>query len=155
MVELCDSTPKDDRVKIVMVGTGYVGLVTGTCLADSGNDVTCVDINERKIEGLRQGVMPIYEPGLQELVLRNAKAQRLHFSTDLAAAVASAQLVFIAVGTPQGDDGAADLSALWKVCDAVAVALPSSAIVVVKSTVPVGTNRQVYERMKSGLNSFD
>ncbi|MDX1968092.1 MAG: UDP-glucose/GDP-mannose dehydrogenase family protein [Planctomycetaceae bacterium] len=136
-------------MKIVMVGTGYVGLVTGTCLADSGNDVTCVDINERKIEGLRQGVMPIYEPGLQELVLRNAKAQRLHFSTDLAAAVASAQLVFIAVGTPQGDDGAADLSALWKVCDAVAVALPSSAIVVVKSTVPVGTNRQVYERMKS------
>jgi len=132
-----------------MVGTGYVGLVTGTCLADSGNDVTCIDVNERKIEGLRRGVMPIYEPGLQELVLRNAKAGRLRFSTDLPTAVASAQLVFIAVGTPQGDDGAADLSALWAVCDAVAASLPTLAIVVVKSTVPVGTNRKLYERLKS------
>ncbi|OYW24617.1 MAG: UDP-glucose 6-dehydrogenase [Planctomycetales bacterium 12-60-4] len=136
-------------MKIVMVGTGYVGLVTGTCLADSGNDVTCVDVNERKIEGLRRGVMPIYEPGLQELVLRNTKAGRLQFSTDLAKVVASAQLVFIAVGTPQGDDGAADLSALWAVCDAISGPLPSAAIVVVKSTVPVGTNRQVYERLKA------
>jgi UDPglucose 6-dehydrogenase len=136
-------------VKIVMVGTGYVGLVTGTCLADSGNDVTCIDVNQQKIEGLKQGVMPIYEPGLQELVLRNAKVGRLKFSTDLGAAVKTAELVFLAVGTPQGDDGAADLSAIWAVCDALAPHLPETTIVVTKSTVPVGTNRKVFERLKA------
>mgnify|MGYP000163562706 CR=1 FL=1 len=92
-------------MRIVIVGTGYVGLVTGTCLADSGNDVTCVDINDAKIAGLKRGELPIYEPGLQELVLRNSKAGRLQFSTNLADAAAKAQLVFIAVGTPQADDG--------------------------------------------------
>lgn len=135
------------RVKIVMVGTGYVGLVTGTCLADSGNDVICVDINQEKIEGLRRGVMPIYEPGLQELILRNAKAQRLKFSADLAASLPGCDLVFIAVGTPQQEDGAADLQALWNVCDALAPHLPAETMVVVKSTVPVGTNRQVHLRL--------
>jgi UDPglucose 6-dehydrogenase len=135
-------------MRIVMVGTGYVGLVTGTCLADSGNDVVCIDINQAKIDGLNRGEIPIYEPGLQELVLRNHRAGRLKFSTDLAAQTKSAQLVFIAVGTPQGDDGHADLSALWAVVDALAPHLPANVIVVTKSTVPVGTNRQVYERLK-------
>uniref|UniRef100_A0A7C4LLS4 UDP-glucose 6-dehydrogenase n=1 Tax=Schlesneria paludicola TaxID=360056 RepID=A0A7C4LLS4_9PLAN len=136
-------------MRIVMVGTGYVGLVTGTCLADSGNEVTCVDIDAAKIAGLNRGELPIYEPGLQELVQRNAKAGRLKFTTDLAQAVTRAQLVFLAVGTPQADDGRADLSALWSVIDALAEHLPPRAIVVIKSTVPVGTNRQVAERLKA------
>ncbi|HET6425106.1 MAG TPA: UDP-glucose/GDP-mannose dehydrogenase family protein [Planctomycetaceae bacterium] len=135
-------------MRIVMIGTGYVGLVTGTCLADSGNDVTCVDINQAKIDGLKRGVIPIYEPGLEELVKRNVHAKRLQFTTDLATAVKTTQLVFIAVGTPQGDDGHADLSALWAVVDTLAPHLPVAAIVVVKSTVPVGTNRMVYERLR-------
>lgn len=134
-------------MRIVMIGTGYVGLVTGTCLADSGNEVTCVDIQQTKIDGLKKGVIPIYEPGLEELVRRNYQAKRLYFTTDLAAAVETAQLVFIAVGTPQGDDGNADLSALWKVVDTLAPHLTPNAIVVTKSTVPVGTNRMVYERL--------
>lgn len=134
-------------MKIVMVGTGYVGLVTGTCLADSGNDVICIDVNEQKIAGLRRGELPIYEPGLQELVLRNSKAGRLQFSTDLGLAATTADLVFIAVGTPQSDDGAADLSAIWAVCDSLAPHITPQTIVVVKSTVPVGTNRKVFERL--------
>lgn len=136
-------------MRIVMIGTGYVGLVTGTCFADSGNDVTCVDINAAKIEMLNRGEVPIYEPGLSELVVRNAKAGRLHFTTDLAAAAQKAQLIFLAVGTPQGDDGAADLTAIWKVCETLAPNLPQGVVIVVKSTVPVGTNRQVSERLKS------
>jgi len=136
-------------MRIVMIGTGYVGLVTGTCFADSGNDVTCVDINAEKIERLKEGDIPIYEPGLSELVLRNAKAGRLKFTTDLVAAAKTAQLVFLAVGTPQGDDGAADLTAIWKVCEALAPHLPADVIIVVKSTVPVGTNRRVAEKLKS------
>lgn len=136
-------------MRVVMIGTGYVGLVTGTCLADSGNEVTCVDINEKKIAGLNRGEMPIYEPGLQELVVRNAKSGRLKFTTDLAGTVKSAHLVFIAVGTPQGDDGSANLSYLWSAVDAMAPHLSDSVIVVTKSTVPVGTNRQVYERLQA------
>ncbi len=136
-------------MRIVMIGTGYVGLVTGTCFADSGNDVTCVDINAEKIERLKEGDIPIYEPGLSELVLRNAKAGRLKFTTDLVIAAKTAQLVFLAVGTPQGDDGAADLTAIWKVCEALAPHLPADVIIVVKSTVPVGTNRRVAEKLKS------
>jgi len=136
-------------MRIVMVGTGYVGLVTGTCLADSGNEVTCVDINAAKIAGLQRGELPIYEPGLQELVLRNTKAGRLKFTTDLDKAVAKTQLVFIAVGTPQSHDGRADLTALWTVVDALVPHLPKNAIVVTKSTVPVGTNRQVWERLQA------
>lgn len=131
-------------MKIAMIGTGYVGLVTGTCFADSGNDVTCVDINEDKIAKLRRGVIPIYEPGLSELVIRNTDAGRLHFTTDLAAAVKSAKLVYLAVGTPQSDDGSADLSALRTVVKSIAPHLQEDAIVVTKSTVPVGTNAEIY-----------
>jgi UDPglucose 6-dehydrogenase len=135
-------------MKIAVVGTGYVGLVSGTCFADSGNHVTCVDINAAKIEQLRQGKIPIYEPGLSELVLRNAAGGRLQFTTDLAEAVKSAELVYLAVGTPQSDDGSADLSAMWAVVKALAPTLPPTAVVVIKSTVPVGTNESIYRRLK-------
>jgi len=135
-------------MKIAMVGTGYVGLVTGTCFSDSGNDVTCVDVDEAKIEQLNQGKVPIYEPGLAELVIRNAAAGRLHFTTDLAGATEDAQMVYLAVGTPQSEDGSADLTALRKVVDQVAPHLRQDAIVVIKSTVPVGTNARTTARLR-------
>src|SRR5262249_26908376 len=135
-------------MNLTMIGTGYVGLVTGTCLAESGNDVTCVDIDEAKIERLRRGEIPIYEPGLSELVLFNVKSGRLRFTTTASEAGPSAQCVFIAVGTPQNDDGSANLEGLWNVVDSLAPLLPANAILVIKSTVPVGTNRAVAERLK-------
>ncbi len=135
-------------MKITMIGTGYVGLVTGTCFAESGNEVTCLDINARKIEMLNRGEIPIYEPGLSELVQRNLKAKRLTFTTEFSEPITSAKCVFIAVGTPQGDDGSADLSALWGVVDSIAPKLGKDSIVVIKSTVPLGTNRGVFERLK-------
>ncbi|MBI2824173.1 MAG: UDP-glucose/GDP-mannose dehydrogenase family protein [Planctomycetia bacterium] len=135
-------------MKIAVIGTGYVGLVTGTCFADSGNDVTCVDIDQRKIDMLRKGQIPIYEPGLAELVERNAEDKRLRFTTDLAAAVRPARLVFLAVGTPPAADGSADLSSLWAVVDALAPHLNEQSIVVTKSTVPVGTNTGIFNRLR-------
>jgi UDPglucose 6-dehydrogenase len=135
-------------MKIAIIGTGYVGLVTGACFAETGNDVTCVDVDVDKIELLRAGQVPIYEPGLAELVAHNTEDGRLHFTTDLAAAVATAKLVFLAVGTPSADDGSADLSNLWKVVDGLAAHLPAAAIVVTKSTVPVGTNTAIYRRLR-------
>lgn len=135
-------------MKVVIIGTGYVGLVTGTCFAESGNDVTCLDIDEEKIETLRKGQVPIYEPGLAELVLRNSKSGRLNFSFDYAESVPQADCVFIAVGTPQNDDGTADLSAIWSVAESLAGHLSDDVIVVIKSTVPVGTNSKLAERLK-------
>ncbi|QDU99046.1 UDP-glucose dehydrogenase family protein [Lignipirellula cremea] len=135
-------------MKIAMVGAGYVGLVTGSCFADSGNEVWCVDIDQAKIEKLTRGEIPIFEPGLAEMVLRNVEMGRLHFTTDLAQAVGRAEIVYLAVGTPQANDGSADLSALWSVVAGLAEHLPSTAITVVKSTVPVGTNAKVYERLR-------
>jgi len=134
-------------VKITMVGTGYVGLVTGTCLAETGNDVTCVDCDRTKVDLLREGTIPIYEPGLAELVARSAAAGRLHFTSDLAVA-RGAKLVFLAVGTPPRDDGSVDLAALRSVVDEVSPHLERSAIVVLKSTVPVGTNAAVTARLR-------
>jgi len=134
-------------MRIAVIGAGYVGLVTGTCLAETGNDVTCVDSDRAKIDLLRRGEIPIYEPGLGELVQRNLAAGSLQFSTDLAAACAPAKLVFVAVGTPSADDGSVDLSALWSVVEGVAGHLAHDAIVVVKSTVPVGTNAEVAARL--------
>lgn len=134
---------------LVMIGTGYVGLVTGTCLADSGNDVACVDIDAAKIEKLRRGEIPIYEPGLTELVQHNTRAGRLTFTTNAANVVPEADCVFIAVGTPQSESGAADLTGLWKVVDSLAPLLSNRTIVVIKSTVPVGTNRAVAERLQT------
>jgi UDPglucose 6-dehydrogenase len=135
-------------MKITIVGTGYVGLVTGTCLAESGNEVTCVDIDSRKIENLNKGLIPIFEPGLTELVQRNANAERLKFTTDLASVTPGVDMIYLAVGTPSLEDGAADLTALWKVVDTLAPHLTPETIVVTKSTVPVGTNAGVFERLK-------
>ena len=136
-------------MKISVVGTGYVGLVSGTCFAEGGCDVICVDVDEQKIESLRRGEIPIYEPGLAELVSRNAKAGRLKFTSSLSDSVPGAHCVFIAVGTPQDDDGSADLCGLWAVVEALGPILDEGTIVVVKSTVPVGTNRQVAEKLKA------
>ncbi len=135
-------------MRIAIVGTGYVGLVTGTCFAETGNDVTCVDCDREKVARLRQGDVPIFEPGLSELIGRNAKEGRLRFTTDLAAAVRPAKLVFLAVGTPPADDGSVDLSALWSVVESMAPHLGRGAIVVLKSTVPVGTNAAVCARLE-------
>jgi UDPglucose 6-dehydrogenase len=132
-------------LKIAVIGTGYVGLVTSTCLAESGNEVVGIDKDASKIATLETGKLPIYEPGLLELVQRNRREQRLTFSTDLARGVGQAKLIFIAVGTPQSDSGAADLTNLWAVGDAMATSLAEDAIVVIKSTVPVGTNRALTE----------
>ena len=132
---------------IAMIGTGYVGLVSGTCFAESGNNVTCVDIDQRKIDRLNEGIIPIYEPGLTEMVQRNHKAGRLHFTTDLESAVTKAKVVYLAVGTPQGDDGSANLSALWSVVAGIAPFINTDTVVVTKSTVPVGTNKGIYGRL--------
>lgn len=134
-------------MEIAMIGTGYVGLVTGTCFAESGNQVTCVDIDSRKIENLNNGKIPIYEPGLAELVQRNVRAGRLFFTTDSVAAISQARVVYLAVGTPQGNDGSANLSALWNVVDGMAKHLRDDVIIVTKSTVPVGTNQGIYDRL--------
>ena len=134
-------------MNVAVVGTGYVGLVTSTCLAESGNQVVGIDKDAGKIATLDSGKLPIYEPGLLELVERNRREQRLRFTTDLAGAVKDAHLIFIAVGTPQSNTGAADLSALWAVGDQLVPHLKPDAVVVVKSTVPVGTNRKLMERM--------
>ncbi len=134
-------------MRIAVIGTGYVGLVSGTCFADSGNDVVCVDIDEEKVAALNSGEVPIYEPGLTELVRRNRRAGRLSFTTDLTTALRGTDIVFLAVGTPQGDDGSADLSALWSVVDAIAPNLEEQTVVVTKSTVPVGTNAKIFARL--------
>lgn len=139
---------------IAMIGTGYVGLVTGTCFAESGNHVTCVDIDQAKIDGLNQGEIPIYEPGLKEMVLRNHKAGRLTFTTEVEEAVRSAKVLYLAVGTPQGADGSANLSALWSVVDSVAPYITDEVVIVTKSTVPVGTNQGIYERLHRLNNKY-
>ncbi len=130
-------------MKIAVVGTGYVGLVVGACLAENGNDVTCVDKDEGKIAMLNGGKVPIYEPGLEEMVGRNHSNHRLMFSMDLPGAVGDAEVVFIAVGTPQGEDGAADLTHVLAVARDVGRALTKYTVVVDKSTVPVGTAQKV------------
>ncbi len=134
-----------------MIGTGYVGLVTGTCFAESGNDVICVDIDQAKIDGLRKGKLPIFEPGLKELVLRNIENGQLNFTTDIAEAVSVSRIIYLAVGTPPAADGSADLSALRQVVDTIAPHLTDDAIVVTKSTVPVGTNQWIFERLQQQL----
>ncbi|QEH31795.1 UDP-glucose 6-dehydrogenase [Aquisphaera giovannonii] len=135
-------------MKIAVIGTGYVGLVQGTCLAESGNDVVCIDKIAEKVEGLKRGKIPIYEPGLAELVHRNTRDGRLSFTTSLAEGIREAEIVFIAVGTPQGDHGGADLSGVWAVGTQVAEVLEEPKILVIKSTVPVGTNAELARRMK-------
>src|SRR5215475_1382667 len=131
-------------MRIAMIGTGYVGLVSGACFADFGHDVTCVDKDERKIAALHRGEIPIYEPGLDSLVETNVKAKRLSFTTDLSGPVAEADAVFIAVGTPsRRGDGHADLSYVHAAAAEIAVALNGFTVVITKSTVPVGTGDEV------------
>lgn len=134
-------------MRVAVIGSGYVGLVTGACLAESGNTVIAVDKDAHKIHLLESGQMPIYEPGLQELVLRNLEERRLSFTTDLHNAVTASELVFIAVGTPPGEDGSADLGNLWSVADSLAEAINEPKTVIIKSTVPVGTNRALGDRL--------
>ncbi len=132
-------------MNIAVVGTGYVGLVSGTCFAESGNEVICVDIDRERIEALQNGRVPIYEPGLEELVRRNLKERRLGFTTELEAAVGQSMVSFIAVGTPMSADGAADLTGVLAAATGVARAASGYHIIAIKSTVPVGTNDRVRE----------
>jgi UDPglucose 6-dehydrogenase len=130
-------------MKIAVVGTGYVGLVSGTCLAESGNHVTCIDIDTRKVEKMQSGIVPIYEPGLEILFERNTKQGRLHFTTDLAAGVRDAKIIFLALPTPPGADGSADLSYVLKVAEDLSGLITDYKVIVDKSTVPVGTAEKV------------
>jgi UDPglucose 6-dehydrogenase len=136
-------------MRVAVVGSGYVGLVTGACLADTGNDVVCVDINEAKVARLRQGEVPIYEPGLEAIVRRNLDEGRLGFTTDLGAALRGARICFIAVGTPPGDDGSADLRQVLGVADKIGRLMSGELVVVTKSTVPVGTAGKVREALQA------
>jgi len=138
-------------MKIAMIGTGYVGLVSGTCFAESGNDVICVDTNAKKIEDLKNGIIPIYEPGLEGLVKRNVEEERLTFTTSLEEAVAKCLLLFIAVGTPPGEDGSADLQHVIAVARGIGRCMTEYKIIVDKSTVPVGTGEKVKAVIKEEL----
>ena len=146
------------HMNICVVGTGYVGLVTGAVFADLGNDVVCVDANPEKIEKLHQGVMPIYEPGLEEMVARNVEDERLTFTTDLGMGVQDAEVVFIAVGTPPGPDGEPDLSQVTEVARGIARHLNRYKVIVNKSTVPIGTGdlvRRIVEENRPREVDFD
>src|SRR3954462_2929096 len=132
-------------MKIAVIGTGYVGLVAGACLAENGNDVVCVDKDSSKVRALQRGRIPIYEPGLEELVRRNRAEKRLTFTTDLPKGVRASQIVFIAVGTPTGEDGSADLRHVLEVARQIGKAMNGYKVVVDKSTVPVGTSEKVRE----------
>jgi UDPglucose 6-dehydrogenase len=136
-------------MKIAVIGTGYVGLVVGTCFAETGNRVICVDVDENKIRRLKNGEIPIYEPGLEELISRNVEEGRLRFSTEVAESVKDAKVCFIAVGTPPDEDGSADLRYVLAVARAIAENLNGYKVVVTKSTVPVGTNRKVRDAIRA------
>lgn len=139
-------------MKIAIVGTGYVGLVTGACFAETGIDVTCVDTNAAKIEGLRQGIMPIYEKGLEEMVLRNTKANRLHFTTSLEDCLNEMDIIFSAVGTPPDEDGSADLKYVLDVARTIGRNMNKYLLIVTKSTVPVGTSPKVKAVIREELD---
>ena len=138
-------------MNIAIVGTGYVGLVSGTCFAETGVNVTCIDVDEKKIERLKNGEIPIYEPGLEEMVMKNVKAGRLKFSTDLAAVVNDQDIVFSAVGTPPDEDGSADLKYVLQVARTIGQNINKYIVVVTKSTVPVGTARKVRDAISEEL----
>jgi UDPglucose 6-dehydrogenase len=142
-------------MKITVIGTGYVGLVTGACLSDVGIEVTCIDIDQKKIEGLKNGVLPIYEPGLEEIVKRNYHKGRLNFSTDLGEAIEGSQAAFIAVGTPPGEDGSADLKYVLAVADQIGKTMTDYLVVITKSTVPVGTAEKVRHAVADTLELRD
>ena len=140
-------------MKIVVAGTGYVGLVTGACLSEIGHKVTCVDIDENKVTMMKKGISPIYEPGLDELLKRNYQEGRLDFTTDYKNAYKDANIVFIGVGTPEREDGSANLDYVFKVCEQIAESVENNCLVVVKSTVPIGTNDRVEEFLKEHVKA--
>ncbi len=139
-------------MKLAIIGTGYVGLVTGTCLAETGNDVICVDIDKNKIEQLNSGIIPIYEPGLKVLFERNTKQGRLHFTTSLIEGVEHAEVIFLALPTPPGEDGRADLKYILGVAKELSTVITSYKIIVDKSTVPVGTSQEVHNALAENLS---
>ena len=138
-------------MNITVIGSGYVGLVSGTCFAEMGNTVTCIDIDPVKIEKLNQGIVPIFEPGLETMVLKNVKNKNLSFTTELSEAIQNSEIAFIAVGTPMGDDGSADLQYVLAVAKSLGKSMQKRLIVVDKSTVPVGTADQVKETIQKEL----
>ncbi|QCK13400.1 UDP-glucose dehydrogenase family protein [Mangrovivirga cuniculi] len=143
-------------MKIAVVGTGYVGLVTGTCFSETGNNVTCIDIDESKVEKLKNGIIPIYEPGLDVLFERNVKQDRLHFTTNLKEGIEGAEIIFLALPTPPGEDGSADLQYVLKVADDLGPLLKQYTIIIDKSTVPVGTAEKVHNAIaKNAKVDFD
>ncbi len=139
-------------MRISVIGTGYVGLVTGTCFSEMGNDVTCIDIDEQKIEALKRGEVPIYEPNLSRMVLENYKRGSLKFTTDIKEALDNSNIVFIAVGTPMGEDGSADLQYVLKVAESIGKYMKHHMSVVNKSTVPVGTETEVEAKIQDELD---
>ena len=143
-------------MKIAVVGTGYVGLVTGTCFAETGNHVTCIDIDEAKVEKLKNMIVPIYEPGLDVLFERNIKQGRLDFTTNLKEGIEGAQIIFLALPTPPGEDGSADLSYVLRVAEDLGPLLKHYAVIVDKSTVPVGTAEKVAAKISQAAKvDFD
>ena len=140
-------------MNLTVIGTGYVGLVSGTCFSEMGNKVTCIDIDERKIEGLNKGIVPIFEPGLESLVLSNVKSGNLFFSTDITESLSKSNVVFIAVGTPMGADGSADLKDVLAVAKQIGQTMQKTLVIVDKSTVPVGTADKVRKAVQQELDS--
>ena len=138
-------------MKIAVIGTGYVGLVTGTCFAEVGIEVVCIDVDQKKIDNLKKGIMPIYEPGLEEMVLRNMEKERIKFSTNLAESIKGCEVAFIAVGTPPGEDGSADLKYVIAVAREIGQNIDEFCVVVTKSTVPVGTAEKVKNAVQEEL----
>ena len=138
---------------IAVIGTGYVGLVTGACFAEFGVEVTCVDVDRQKVDDLNQGIIPIYEPGLDKIVEKNVAANRLHFTTDIKAAVENALVVFLAVGTPPQPDGTPDMSFYRQAAKDVAEAMNGYKVLVTKSTVPVGTGKWLHEFVTANLKT--
>ena len=142
-------------MKVVIAGSGYVGLVTGACLADIGVDVCCVDIDQQKIANLQKGILPIFEPGLEDIIHRNVKSKRLHFSTSIGEHIKDAGAIFIAVGTPPGEDGSADMQYVLSVAGSIGQYLEDYTVVVTKSTVPVGSSEKVRAAIKQALEKRD
>lgn len=139
-------------MNIAIVGTGYVGLVSGTCFAEMGINVTCIDIDAKKIQNLKKGIIPIYEPGLEDMILRNVKAERLHFTTKITDVLDNVQVIFSAVGTPSGEDGSADLKYVLEVARSIGQHMKKYILLVTKSTVPVGTARLVRHTIQEELD---
>src|SRR5665648_519118 len=139
-------------MKIVVIGSGYVGLVTGTCFAESGVNVTCVDVDVEKIQHLKNGAIPIYEPGLEGMIRNNVEKKRLSFTTDLKDGIDGSEVIFIAVGTPPGEEGSADLKHILDVAKEIGQVITDQIVVVTKSTVPVGTSEKIRKTIQNELD---